>query len=291
MEIRHLKSFKTIVELGGFGRAADHLGYAQSSITAHIQAIEDALDSPLFNRLGRKLVLTETGEKFLPHATEILRIYELSTENPSTKDLPAGRVTIGSPESLTVYQLLPIIKEYNRLYPEVEISLKAANGDKLCDYLRSGEIDVAILLENTSSNHSDLIIETLTYEPMTLIKPPLTTSNEQSDHTVLFTQIGCSYRTTFEKYLTENNIPIKSVLEFSSIEAIKQLVMNGIGISLLPTITVSSEVKEGKLSGIHLDNRVITTLLAYHKNKWVSPALRVFINLLKEHSKELPSKV
>jgi DNA-binding transcriptional LysR family regulator len=283
MEIRHLKSFKTIVDLGGFGRAADHLGYAQSSITAHIQAIEKTLGSPLFNRLGKKLVLTETGERFLPHATEILRIYELSTEEPSKSNILTGSLTIGAPESLTVYQLLPFIKEYNRLYPEVDISLKAANGDVLCDYLRSGEIDAAVLLENPSSNHSDLIINTLSYEPMTLIQP--TVSKDKVD-TILFTQQGCSYRTTFENYLAENKIQKKSVLEFSSIEAIKQLVINGIGISLLPSFAVKSEVNEGKLNATLLENKTITTLLAYHKNKWISPALKVFIKLITEHNNE-----
>ena len=280
MEIRHLKSFKTIVDLGGFGRAANHLGYAQSSITAHIQAIENTLGSPLFNRLGRKLVLTETGENFLSHAIEIIRIYDLSTESSSDDNLPSGSLTIGSPESLTVYQLLPIIKEYNKLYPNVDISLKAGNGDQLCDYLRSGEIDVAILLENPSSNHSDLIINTLSYEPMTLIKP--LKYDDKSDETVLFTQSGCSYRTTFEHYLKENNIPVKSILEFSSIEAIKKLVENGMGISLLPSFAVKSEVKEGKFNGIHLDNRTITTLLAYHKNKWAPSSLKLFMDIIKE---------
>ncbi len=284
MEIRHLKSFKTIVDLGGFGRAAVHLGYAQSSITAHIQAIEKTLGSPLFNKLGKKLVLTETGENFLPHATEILRIYELSTEDQNENDIPTGNLTIGAPESLTVYQLLPIIKEYNQLYPEVDISLKAANGDVLCNYLRSGDIDVAILLENPSNNHSDLIINTLSYEPMTLIQPPIIRDNDKN--TILFTQQGCSYRSTFEDYLTQNNIPKKSVLEFSSIEAIKQLVINGMGMSLLPKFAVKSEVNAGQLNATHLEDRTITTLLAYHKNKWVSPALKVFISLLNEQSKE-----
>ncbi|MDN4609183.1 LysR family transcriptional regulator [Sporosarcina highlanderae] len=285
MEIRHLKSFKTVVDLGGFGRAAEHLNYAQSSITAHIQAIEKTLGYPLFNRLGNNYVLTEAGERFLPKATEILRIYELSIENFNESDTPTGSLTIGAPESLTVYRLLPVIKEYNQLYPNVDIFLKSANGDVLCDYLRNGEIDVAILLENHNSNHSDLIIKTLSYEPMSLVKSPSNIENE--GETILFTQPGCGYRSTFENYLDTNNILQKSALEFSGIEAIKQLLINGTGMSLLPSFAVKAEVEAGQLKATQLKDHTTTTLLAYHKNKWVSPALEVFINLLKEQRKEV----
>ncbi|MGG3452226.1 LysR family transcriptional regulator [Domibacillus aminovorans] len=64
MEIRHLITFKAIVDMGGFTRAATYLGYAQSTVTAHIQALEQEMGAPLFDRIGKKVQLTEVGSQF-----------------------------------------------------------------------------------------------------------------------------------------------------------------------------------------------------------------------------------
>jgi molybdenum-dependent DNA-binding transcriptional regulator ModE len=76
MEMRHLKTFKVITETGGFTRAAEVLGYAQSSVTAHIKALEAELGTPLLDRIGKRVILTQAGERLLPYANEVLRIYD-----------------------------------------------------------------------------------------------------------------------------------------------------------------------------------------------------------------------
>jgi len=78
MEIRHLQTFITIVELDGFTKAAEHLGYAQSTITAHIQILESEMGEVLFDRLGKKIVLTSVGKKLLPYAKQMLNIHEFT---------------------------------------------------------------------------------------------------------------------------------------------------------------------------------------------------------------------
>ena len=72
MEIRHLQTFITIVELQGFTKAAEHLGYAQSTITSHIRILEDELGEVLFDRLGKKVILTHVGKKLVPYAKQML---------------------------------------------------------------------------------------------------------------------------------------------------------------------------------------------------------------------------
>ena len=74
MELRHLFTFIAVVQEGNFTRAAEKLGYAQSSVTAQIQALEVELETPLFDRLGKKNILTDAGQRLLPFAHEITKL-------------------------------------------------------------------------------------------------------------------------------------------------------------------------------------------------------------------------
>jgi len=85
LELRHLKTFKVVADTGGFTRAAEALGYAQSTITSHIQALERELDRPLFDRLGKTVVLTSAGERLYEYAAQILRLSQ-AAETAVTDD-------------------------------------------------------------------------------------------------------------------------------------------------------------------------------------------------------------
>jgi len=295
MEIRQLKSFKTIVELGSFSRAAEQLGYAQSTITAHIQEIEKEIGKPLFDRLGKKIVLTEIGKNLIPYAIEMLDLYAKVLVLGEDTEVPSGSIVIGAPESLTVYRLPSIIHEYKNLYPKVDIALKSDDCLALMEQVKSGELDLAFLLQPERQD-KDLHFHQLLEEKMVIILPmdhPLPSSDSFStpeikqffeEDTIIYTEQGCPYRHFFEAFLSNDQaVPSKS-LEFWSVEAIKQCVRCGLGISLLPLMTVRSELEEGKLKAIPWDprNGSVSTTLIYHKNKYLTPALEKFISLVKD---------
>ncbi|MED0674399.1 LysR family transcriptional regulator [Aneurinibacillus thermoaerophilus] len=75
MEIRHLNTFKAVIQTGSFTKAAELLNYSQSTVTFHIKAIEEELGTPIFDRIGKRIFLTEAGEKLLPHAIQILNVF------------------------------------------------------------------------------------------------------------------------------------------------------------------------------------------------------------------------
>ncbi len=293
LELRHLKTFKVIADVGGFTRAAEHLGYAQSTITSHIQALEEELGSPIFDRLGKKVVLTQTGKYLMPYAIEILNLHGNAKKISTVNDEISGSLIIGATESLTVYRLPEIIHEYKKQYPHVHISLKPAICNELRNNLRNGEIDIAFLLESERLD-PDLYIEKLIDEPMVLVVQdnhlftnysfdlPETAINK----TILYTEQGCSYRDHFDIFLRNQGISTETALEFGSVEAIKQCVISGLGVSLLPLITVQSEINERKLVAIPWNKKDgnIVTSMAYHKNKWISPALKMFIQIVRKHA-------
>ncbi|MDN4865477.1 LysR family transcriptional regulator [Priestia megaterium] len=280
MELRHLVTFKTIVEKDGFKRAADHLGYAQSSVTTHIKELERELGKPLFDRLGKKVVLTQYGHHFLPYAVKIIDLYSQAL---NTNDEPIGNLVIGISESLTIDRIPPILIEYKRLYPKVSLSLKSIDNYDVTSYLQNGDIDLALILEKDDLSLPELFTENLKREKMVLIRP----NDVEDSSTVLYTERSCSYKSVFEHYINYKQLDVKESLDFQSIEAIKQCVRSGLGISLVPYFSVKEELMTNKLSGEEVppDHPVISTFLAYHKDKWLSPAILKMNELIREHAK------
>ncbi|WP_456276643.1 LysR family transcriptional regulator [Bacillus sp. AK128] len=294
MEIRQLITFKKIVDAGGFTRAAEQLGYAQSTITAHIQALEQELGAPLFDRIGKKVILTDVGKHFLLHATEMIQLYIKAKDITNLEDQPTGELRIGAPESLTVYRLPPVIQAYRKKYTKVQITFKSGTCWSLQEDLRKGELDVAFFIQSEFED-SDIYTEKLKDEPLAMILPLQHQLREQSldsmelanNENILFTEQG-SYRDYFEAFLRKKGVQTEAGMEFWSIEAIKQCVICGLGISLLPIVTVQEELRNKQLESIHWDDQLgsVATILAYHKNKWLSPAALNFINLVKEHARD-----
>jgi DNA-binding transcriptional LysR family regulator len=293
LELRHLFTFIAVVEAGGFTRAAGALGYAQSSVTAQIQALETELETPLFDRLGKRIVLTPAGQRFLPYAQEITKLHALAKESIRSNAEISGTITIGAPESLTAFRLPAIIREFKSRYTEANIILKPGQCWEMSERLRTGELDLAFKLE-MESEEKDLQKETLVVEKMALIAPqghslgklnPVLPQHLK-DEVILYTEPGCTYRGLFEHCLNTNGIFPGQGLEFWSIEAIKNCVMSGLGLSFLPLVTVQSEIQQGRLLQLDWDDRPqrLATQMAFHKRKAVSPALREFMCLARQHA-------
>ncbi|EHJ01260.1 transcriptional regulator, LysR family [Clostridium sp. DL-VIII] len=293
MEIRHLQTFIAIVELGGFTKAADNLGYAQSTITSHIQLLENELDTALFDRLGKKIVLTNMGSQLVPHAKKMLEIYKEIKDMTNEKDQVTGDLVIGASESLSIYRLGKILKEYKRKYPKVNIILKNSICSDLRKRLYSGEFDVVFTIE-PEVRDDNLEVKKLKDETMVIIgelNSDLEFFKRNSEEQVLkenviFSEKGCSSRISFENYLKQNKIKYVNPLEFSSIEAIKKCVINGLGISILPLYAIKREISEESLKMIELDGNFdkYATQLIYHKNKNQSTAMKKLIEITFENS-------
>ncbi|OXM15726.1 LysR family transcriptional regulator [Paenibacillus herberti] len=281
MELRHLITLKTIVEKGGFKKAAEHLGYAQSSVTTHIKDLEEEIGKPIFDRLGKKVVLTHYGQQFLPYALKIIELYHQAL---TTDDEPAGDLRIGISESLMICRVPALLVEYRKLYPKVSLSIKSLDYQDIGSSFQTGEIDFALIMEKDSWEVAELCCERLIREKMVIISPPLDQQLEQG--AVLYSERSCSYKAVFKDYIDFKQMEVKDSLEFQSIEAIKQCVRNGLGISMVPYFSVKEEIASQKLRAqeVGTERPAISTYLAYHKDKWLSPAMSSMISLIKSHA-------
>lgn len=288
MEIRHLQTFIAIVEFGGFTKAAENLGYAQSTITAHIQILENELGGILFDRLGKKIVITNVGKELVPHARQMLEVYKDIKNITCEQNGVSGDITIGAGESLSIYRLGKILKEYKKSFPKVNIILKNSICSDLRSRLHTGEFDIVFTIEPEVID-KDLVVKMLKNERMVIIGElnadleffKTNIQNQIASENIIFSQKGCSLRISFEKYLKDKKIKYINPLEFSSVEVIKKCVTNGIGISILPFYVVRKEINEGKLKMLELNESFdeYSTQLVYHKNKKISTAMNKFIEI------------
>ena len=296
MDFRQLNTFLTIGKLQSFTTAASELGYAQSTITTQIKSLEDELGVKLFDRIGKNITLTHEGRKLLPYAKQMIKL-STDIKNVVFKDeKPSGTLTIGAAESLCVIRLPEILKEYRQMFPEVEVSMKFGSCADFKHLLKDNIIDVAFSLGRKIES-TDFVTEVEFDEPMLLLAYPdhhLTSKEEIfpediENEALILTETGCSYRAAFENILSEHNIKPNLVLETGSVQAIKQFTMSGLGITLLPAVSVSDEVNSGKLIPLNWagpDFGIISQVI-YHKDKWISPALKEFLKLSHKYMRSI----
>lgn len=285
MELKHLVTFRTLAEERSFTLTAVRLNYAQSSVSAQIQALEHELGAPLVERLGRRLRLTAAGEQFLDYTHRLLSLADEATASVAHTDQVVGTITIGAVESLCTYRLAPVLKAYRVRFPQVNLVFRTG----ICADLRAavghGSLDLAVTLE-APVTAPGIHTESLRPEPMRVLAPPdhplashpVVTPEDFVGETLLLTEPGCSYRMMFEQALGIAGVQAPQV-EFFSVEAIKQCVQAGLGITLLPAMAVQDELAAGALVALPWSGPAfpVVTQLAWHQDKWLSPALAGFI--------------
>ncbi|NIQ90909.1 MAG: LysR family transcriptional regulator [Deltaproteobacteria bacterium] len=291
MEIRQLKTFRTVAQLLSFNQAAKQLHYAQSSISAQIQGLEEELGVQLFDRLGRRILLTEAGVSLLNYAEKILDLADETRSEVAGERELKGSLTIRIPETLSVHRLPLVIKQFRSRFPKVRLRFTSCTHEGLQKDLRKGITDLAFLL--TESFHAaDLEAEVLGIETLVLVthpnhplvNQPVVRTRDLEGETLLFSKFDCSYRRTLEGVLNTEKVRYDTTIEFNGVEAIKQCVMAGVGVTILPEITVAADISQGRLAALSWaeGQLEVATLMIWYKDRWLSPTLSAFMEAVRE---------
>src|SRR5215211_6256009 len=142
MELRQLETFRTVAAELSFTRAASALDYAQSSVTAQIQALEAELDVRLFDRLGRRVALTDAGTRLLEYAERLLSLAEEARTALADGGEPAGSLTIGAPETIMTYRLPSVLQGFRTRFPRVRLVFRPTPNAELQRAIGDGSLDV-----------------------------------------------------------------------------------------------------------------------------------------------------
>ncbi|WP_339199781.1 LysR family transcriptional regulator [Paenibacillus sp. FSL P4-0176] len=290
MEIRQLKTFWTLASTCSFSQTAELLSYVPSTITMQIKSLEEELGVKLLDRLGKKVVLTDAGQQFLPYATKILNDVEEAKCISSQHGELAGTVVIGADEVLCAYLLPALFKRFRADYPGVRLLFRPLSGQELKSSLREGHADVVFVLDEPM-NSKDLHSEFLKDETFQMVVSPdhmlasrsaLVIDDFHKQH-FLLTEKNCSYRTYFDQSITKKGADALTELEFHSVEAIKQCVVAGLGIALLPEMALKKELREGEVVALpwDLSDVSFSAQMLWHREKWISPSMAAFMEVAK----------
>ncbi len=298
MEIRHLKTFATAAKAGSFAEAAKQLGYAPSTITAQIQLLEEELNIKLFDRLGKQISLSQPGKTLVTYAQQILKLTDeavSATCGTSTQ----GAIAIGISESLAVIRLPTVFESYRRQFLHSEIDLKFGPCCEFKDLLRKNIIDAAIWVDREILD-PDLIIEAAYPETMFILCAPSSPLAKKKSigpadlaNESLISETGCDYRKILEGMMAEVGAQFRSVMAVSSLQAERQFTASGLGVCLLAGTAVEQDVKEKRLVALPWTGPdfKIAVQIVYHKDKWISPALRAFLDLARQELERQTPKI
>ncbi|MFF7816182.1 LysR family transcriptional regulator [Streptomyces sp. NPDC007945] len=293
MELRLLATFEKVAEVLSFTRAAAELGYAQSSVTSQVKALETALGTELFERLGGRIRLTAAGERLLPYARRMADLAEEARAAVAAGEA-AGTITIGTMESLTTYRLPPLLEYVHHRHPAVRLSLRPTLGDAARQALRRGTYDLGFLME-AETEHEGLETEVLAPEPLVLVAAPGhalagrtgLAPADLAGTALVGTEPGCAYRDLFEAELAGAGGARPEFLEFGTIEASKRAVASGLGIALLPRITVQEELASGVLVALGWEPPfTLFTQLAWRRGKRLPAHVRLFVEQARRLARE-----
>ncbi|MBV6715530.1 LysR family transcriptional regulator [Paenibacillus chitinolyticus] len=291
MELRQLITFRTVAFTLNFSRAAEVLNYVPSNVTMQIKALEEELGVRLFDRLGKQLVLTTAGKRFLTHIQSVLDKLDEARSVVHDNEVLSGTLTISANEVICAYRLPAVFQRFRSRHPGVRLIFRSVPNQELKQTLFEGTADVVFMLDEPIRS-TGLAVEPLVEETFRLFAAPdhplakRTVMQLEDFHGEVFltNEKGCPYRTMFDRSFEKEGIDSITYLEFQSAEAIKQCAISGIGIAFLPEIVAEAEGERGQLvalpwqiSGLH-----VHTQMLWHKDKWLSPILLSFIETARE---------
>ena len=283
-------TFLKVVELQNFTKAAEQLGYSQSTVTVQIQQLEQELNLTLFERVGKRISVTEKGWEVFEYAKEIRNLMEKMLYGTKENHIK-GKICIGVIESLLYSEMTEILYQFHKKYPEVEIIVKTNYVDKLIEMMMHNEVDFIFIIDR-ELYHKEWIkpylakeeISFFTYFEHDFAKKEKVYIEEVLKEDFILTEKGISYRKELDEYVEKNHINFQPFLEIGDTKIIVELIKRGEGVSFLPKIAVLEEIEKKKIKKINVENWdiVMWKQVIYHRNKYLTPQMNVFIKMLIE---------
>lgn len=255
MDLRQLRYFTAIVEQGSFSKAAVKLRVAQPALSQHLRHMEDELGVALLHRGTRGVQPTEAGERLLTKARIILAEFaELRDSVRGEAAAPAGEVRIGLPGTVSEQFSVPLIEAAQERYPDVRIRIAEAMSGFVLDWLRKGEVDLAVIY-STSDPKGLGIHHVLTEELCLFGVPALTVLQTQPGKAVTLGEAagldlilpgpGHGLRDQIDEAAADINANVHAAVEIESYAQIKRLAERGLGYGILPRMAVRAQEKAG----------------------------------------------
>ncbi len=291
MDISNLNAFVAVADTGSFSIASEQLFLTQPAISKRVSALELELDVQLFDRIGRKVTLTEAGIALLSRARTILQQVEDSKR--AIKNLSghiAGKLSIGTSHHIGLHRLPPILRAFTHAHPEVELDLHFMDSEEACHAIEHGDLEIGIVtlplepakvLKTYEIWPDPLEIVVNQSHPLTLLKK--ITAEQLAQYSAILPTRGTYTRQIFEHTMSKHKLKLKVGLSTNYLETIKMMVSVGLGWSVLPRSMLNKELKTLSINGIKLERKLG---IVCHSGHTLSNAARAMSEMLKDNVKK-----
>ncbi|MGJ5894376.1 LysR family transcriptional regulator [Streptomyces niveiscabiei] len=250
MDVQKLETFVVVAESGSLAEAADRLGYARSTVTAHLQALERSLGTPLLERGNAGNRLTKAGARFLDYASDILdKLAKAQAAVTAAAQDSRAALHIGATASLCTYRLPGLLRTLHRLMPDLDMQVFVGSVAELRDQVERGDLSAALINSTTApppareENRRHLWTDrpVLVGTPEAVARP----------RRLLVTAPGCVYRDLAERQALPRLGDVR-LQQVGSVDGVKSSALGGLGVGLVPAIAVGSQLESGQLVEIPL---------------------------------------
>ena len=291
MELRNVATFLRVAECESFTKAAEQLGYVQSTVTIQIQQLEAEIGVPLFDRIGKHVSLTSSGQEFMGYATQMMQIAECSLLLGKPPKEMGGVLRLGILESLFNWVLCDQIPQYHRDFPKIILETRMTSGDDLLQMLKHNELDMIFFLGKKTTERdfiracAHLInIVFVTYPEHPLAGRGPVSLADVVRQPMILAEGKAVHGRALEEEAAQKNLYIAPFLEIDNSVSIVSLLKQKLGISFLPEYVVRSSVQKGELVILPAEDCSVQlwSQVFYHKSKWVTPPMDSLIQLIQD---------
>lgn len=293
ISLRQLQVFEAIARNENFTRAAEELFLTQPTVSMQLKKLEQFIGAALFEQIGKKVFLTDLGKELYISAREVLEtLAHFEMQTSEMLGLKKGHLRLAVVTTAKYYAPY-MLGLFCQIYPDIDVSLKVTNRERLLQRLSQNEDDLYIIGRPPKSENHYFI--PLIENPLVVIAPrnhPLAKLNRQlslkeiANENFIIREQGSGTRRAIDNVFKQSDLPIKIKMELGSNEAIKHAVSSGLGISILSRYTLSLEIKEGPVIELDVKGFPISWpwYLGYPTGKRLSPVAKTFLDFVKNNS-------
>jgi LysR family transcriptional regulator, low CO2-responsive transcriptional regulator len=291
LDSRQLRAFATLARTGSFTRAARELYLSQSAVSHSMKSLEQDVGCRLLDRMGKKVILTQAGEQLLHYAERILA--DMAEARLSLEHLGKwgrSRLRLGASTTACQYILPAVLRQFKQSFPQCLITVEPGDTPEAIELLRSLRVDLALALEPIGEERIEFH-PLFTDELVFLVCPThpwaaagrVDRAEIPRQNYVLYNKNSYTFRQV-EQYFRQENMVLNTVMEFGTMEAIKELVKLGLGVSILTPWIARRELADKSLVALPLGRRRLTRSwgIMHLRGRRLALAEETFINLCRE---------
>ncbi|MDT8384110.1 MAG: LysR family transcriptional regulator [Gammaproteobacteria bacterium] len=291
MDTVNLYTFIIAAERESFSLAAEQLYLTQPAVSKRIATLEGELGAALFDRIGRRVSLTEAGRELLPRARAILRDIEDSRRLISNlTGHVAGRLSIGTSHHIGLHRIPPVLRQFTRAYPQVDLDLQFMDSEAACRAVHAGELELGIVtlpLEPLTDLHSELLWR----DPLAIVvgrdhplasrastpQRPIEVAELARHHAILPSEATYT-RELLERSFAPHGLRLHAPMTTNYLETIKMMVSIGLGWSVLPETLLSADLVSLPVPALQMTRQLG---VVHHRARTLSNAARAMIEALR----------